>query len=80
MNELDVVALKADRPDLGLKAGESGTIVLKFSETALLVEFSDDEGQEYAMPTLMVEEVDLIWTPQEGYLTSTRVQHRKAAS
>ena len=61
MNELDVVALRADRPDLGLKAGESGTIVMKFNDIDLLVEFSDDEGQEVAMPTLKAEEVEVVW-------------------
>ena len=61
MNELDVVALKADRADLGLKAGESGTIVMKFSDMDLLVEFSDDDGQELAMASLKANDVEVVW-------------------
>ena len=78
MKMLDVVALKQARPDLGLAQGEAGTIVEVFQD-AFLVEFSDDDGQEYAMPFLRPDEIDLIWTPEEGYLTSARVQLRKAA-
>lgn len=61
MNELDVVALKADRPDLGLKAGESGTVVIKFNDMDLLVEFSDDAGQELAMAALTADDVEVVW-------------------
>ena len=60
-DELDVIALKKDRPDLGLKAGEEGTIVMKFDEQNFLVEFADNEGVEYAMPTLKAEEVEVVW-------------------
>lgn len=66
MNELDVVALKADHPELGLKAGESGTIVMRLSETDILVEFSDKDGQEYAMPTLSVDDVQVVWRPGDA--------------
>lgn len=60
-DELDVIALKVDRPDLGLKAGEEGTIVMKFDEQNFLVEFAADDGVEYAMPTLNADEVEVIW-------------------
>ncbi|WP_439470394.1 DUF4926 domain-containing protein [Brevundimonas sp.] len=60
-DELDVIALKKDRPDLGLKAGQRGTIVLKHDERNFLVEFSDSDGVEYAMPTLTAEEVEVVW-------------------
>lgn len=60
-DELDVIALKTDRPDLGLKAGEQGTIVLKYDEQNFLVEFSDSDGVAYAMPTLRADEVDIVW-------------------
>lgn len=60
-DELDVVALVKDRPDLDLKKGERGTIVMKFTETDFLVEFSDDNGVEYAMPTLPADEVKVVW-------------------
>lgn len=60
-DELDVVALIKDRTDLGLKKGERGTIVMKFTETDFLVEFSDDNGVEYAMTTLTADEVKVVW-------------------
>lgn len=60
-DELDVIALKADRPDLGLKAGEEGTIVMKFDEQNFLVEFADNDGVEYAKPTLKAHEVEVVW-------------------
>lgn len=60
-DELDVIALKVDRPDLGLRAGEEGTIVMKFDDRNFLVEFADDDGVEYAMPTLNADEVEVIW-------------------
>lgn len=78
MNELDVVALKADRPDLGLKAGEAGTIVMKFTDTDFLVEFSDDEGQEYAMPTLRAEDLSLVWTVDGGDVEGAVSRLRRA--
>jgi hypothetical protein len=69
-DELDVIALKADRPDLGLKAGQEGTIVTKFDEQNFLVEFADGDGVEYAKPILKADEVEVVWTmadhlPQE---------------
>jgi hypothetical protein len=42
---LDVVALLADRPDLGLARGAIGTVVEPLDDTTSLVEFSDDTGQ-----------------------------------
>lgn len=72
-DELDVVALKADRPDLGLKAGEQGTIVMKYDEANFLVEFADDEGVEYAMPHLKADEVEVIWR-----IADHRPDHRAA--
>jgi hypothetical protein len=59
--ELDVIALKADRADLGLKAGERGTIVMKYDEENFRVEFSDGDGVEYAMPNLKASEVEVVW-------------------
>lgn len=59
--ELDVIELVKDRPDLGLKKGERGAIVMKFTETDFLVEFADDNGIEYAMPTLTADEVKVVW-------------------
>ena len=60
-DELDVIELVKDRPDLGLKKGERGTIVMKFTETDFLAEFADENGVEYAMPTLTADEVKVVW-------------------
>ena len=60
---LEVVTLTKDRPDLGLKKGERGTIVLKLTETDFLVEFVDENGVECAMPTLTSDEIEVVWRP-----------------
>jgi hypothetical protein len=60
--ELDVVALKADRPDLGLKAGESGTIVMLFDDGFCEVEFVDpDDGSTRLMATFSLADLDVVW-------------------
>lgn len=42
---LDIVTLKADDPDTGLKAGTEGTIVdVHGNHEAYTVEFSDEDG------------------------------------
>jgi Domain of unknown function (DUF4926) len=46
---LDVVALKADLPQHNLLAGQVGTIVEILATDVYEVEFSDDDGQTYAM-------------------------------
>jgi hypothetical protein len=46
---LDVVAIKEDLPDANLLAGQVGTIVEVLAPEVYEVEFSDDEGQTYAM-------------------------------
>lgn len=45
---LDVVALLADVPDLGLVRGQVATVVEELDGDLLLLEFSDDEGRAYA--------------------------------
>jgi hypothetical protein len=52
MEELDVVALTIDRPDLGLKAGQTGTIVSKYSEHDFHIEFVNNDGWTYALADL----------------------------
>lgn len=54
MQELDVVALVADLPAQGLRAGQMGTIVHVFHQPRLAyeVEFVDDEGETVAMVPL----------------------------
>jgi uncharacterized protein DUF4926 len=44
-----VVALLADLAADGLLRGQVGTVVESLDETAMLVEFSDDQGRAYAV-------------------------------
>ncbi|PSB22961.1 DUF4926 domain-containing protein [filamentous cyanobacterium Phorm 46] len=46
---LDVVAIKEDLPNHNLLAGQVGTIVEFLASEVYEVEFSDDDGQTYAM-------------------------------
>jgi hypothetical protein len=54
----NVVALLRDLPQEGLVRGQVGTVVELLSPTAALVEFADNDGCTYAMPT--VTDSDLI--------------------
>lgn len=49
---LDVVALTEDLPREGLYCGQVGTVVEILAPDVYEVEFSDDEGQTYAMKAL----------------------------
>ena len=49
---LDVVALTEDIPQEGLSRGQVGTIVEILAPDAYEVEFSDNQGQTYAMKAL----------------------------
>jgi hypothetical protein len=46
---LDVVALLAGRPDVGLPRGAIGTVVEPLDDLTSLVEFSDDTGEAQAI-------------------------------
>jgi len=46
---LDTVALLEDLPQRNLKKGEVGTVVEILAPDVFEVEFSDDDGQSYAM-------------------------------
>ena len=46
---LDVVALLDDLADAGLPRGQVGTVVEFLEPTAVLVEFSDEEGRTHAV-------------------------------
>lgn len=52
MKLLDVVALLADRPEQGLMRGQVGAIVEVYEPGVFEVEFSDIQGQMYALKTL----------------------------
>ena len=49
---LDVVALTVDLSDLGLRKGQVGTIVEELGDLHYDVEFSDNEGETYALATV----------------------------
>ncbi len=49
---LDVVALTENLPEHGLCRGQVGTVVEILGPNVYEVEFSDDEGQAYAMLAL----------------------------
>ena len=54
---LDVVALTADRPDAGLGRGQVGTVVEQLAPEVFEVEFSDDDGQSYAVLPLRADQL-----------------------
>jgi hypothetical protein len=61
MNEtiqlLDVVALLQDLPDNNLRRGEVGTIVEHLAPGVWLVEFSDNDGEAYAILELRTDQL-----------------------
>ena len=55
---LDTVALTADIPELGLRAGEVGAVVEVLSENeAFEVEFCDNSGATYGLHTLRADQL-----------------------
>ena len=62
---LDVVALLKDLPAQRLARGQVGTIVEQLDEETSLVEFSDDQGQAYAIaPCPSVDLLVLHYVPE----------------
>lgn len=57
LNLLDVVALTEALPDYHLLPGQVGTIVETLAPGVYEVEFSDDDGQTYAMLPLKTEQL-----------------------
>ncbi len=54
---LDVIALLNDWPDHNLRCGEVGTVVEHLAPDVWLVEFSDNDGEEYAMLELRTDQL-----------------------
>lgn len=54
---LDVVALTEDLPQESLFRGQVGTVVEILAPGVYEVEFSDDEGQTYAMKALKTSQL-----------------------
>lgn len=62
---LDAVALLSDRPADKLVRGQVGTVVEDLDGKTVLVEFSDDKGQAYALvPCNVAELIVLHHVPQ----------------
>ncbi len=57
MNLFDVVALTIDLPEHELLRGQVGTIVEILDEHVFEVEFSDTQGQTYAMIPLQAKQL-----------------------
>ena len=54
---LDVVELLTNRPAVGLTAGAIGAVVDVLSGDAVLVEFSDKQGNMIALEALPIDEI-----------------------
>lgn len=68
LEDLDVVVLLRDRPELGLRAGYIGTIVHVHTPSMFMVEFSDENGQTFKMPDLQASELlKVLPIPLVGY-------------
>ena len=67
MKEIDIVQLKVDLPEEGLRQGAKGTIVHEFStpRRAFEVVFDDEEGNLVAQCTLLPEQLELVWEAPE---------------
>lgn len=60
MKELDIVALLEDIPGKHLSKGTIGTIVHVYNNNFYEIEFSDLNGQAYALLTLPLEKLLLL--------------------
>jgi hypothetical protein len=70
LNLLDVVALKNPLPESHLLAGQVGTIVEILAPEVFEVEFSDDNGQTYAMHSLQANQLlKLYYSPSNALIT-----------
>ncbi|MDI1263034.1 MAG: DUF4926 domain-containing protein [bacterium] len=64
---LDVVALLSDLPAQRLARGQVGTVVELLDDSTSLVEFSDEQGQAYALvPCPSTELLTLHYVPEEA--------------
>jgi hypothetical protein len=61
---LDVVVLRQDIPDEGLRAGMRGTVVDIHYDPCLAyeVEFCDDLGKTIALLALLPVQIERVWT------------------
>ncbi len=64
---LDTVALMEDLPQRNLKSGEVGTVVEILAPDVFEVEFSDDDGQTYAMFALRENQLMVLHNQGKGF-------------
>jgi hypothetical protein len=57
INLLDVVALSENSPEHGLPRGQVGTVVEELAADVFLVEFSNNQGETYAMLPLTAHQL-----------------------
>jgi hypothetical protein len=72
VKEIDVVALKVDVPELGLKAGDTGTVVHIHPYGEIEVEFVDTEG---GLLGLLQVDPELVRKPTASELKQTFLPH-----
>ena len=74
IRELDQVVLSHDRPELGLCAGDIGTVVLVHrGGEGYEVEFITLDGETIAVTTLMADEVRPIGSKEVAHVRSLSV-------
>ncbi len=57
IKELDTIVLKSDITDYGLKKGDIGAVVQRYSSETIEVEFVTASGHTQALVTLMLKQV-----------------------
>ncbi len=60
INEIDIVALTQDLPELRLNKGETGTVVDISESGVFLVEFSNEKGEMTSLESLKREQITLV--------------------
>lgn len=73
---LDVVVLKRDLPDMGLRKGDLGTVVEIYEPDGLEVEFVTASGRTEALVTLNVSDVRAV---EDSDLVSVRRFSKRSA-
>jgi len=64
---LDVVALLADLPAVGLARGQVGTVVETLGADQALVEFSGDDGRAHAITSCRIADLLVLhYAPEEA--------------
>ena len=59
---LDVVLLKHDLPEHGLRQGAVGTVVEVYDNGEGEVEFANDDGETLGLATLLPDQLDILWS------------------